>query len=67
MRKITPNWEEIANTLTYKLDEIADSIDWNIEAGEDPATAVQNALDDLKLYIGAIEDDPSQFSMRDVS
>lgn len=67
MQKLTPNWDEVYRILVYKLDDIADGIEWKVENGDDPATAVQDAIDDLKLFIGAIEDDPGQFSMRDVS
>jgi hypothetical protein len=67
MRKLTPDWEQISNILIYKLDEIADSIEWKIENDEEPIIAVNDAVDELKLFIGAIEDDPGQFSMRDVS
>jgi hypothetical protein len=67
MRKLTPDWEQISNILIYKLDEIADSIEWKIENDEQPIIAVNDAVDELKLFIGAIEDDPGQFSMRDVS
>lgn len=67
MQRLTANWEEVSNILVFKLDEIADEIDWKLENGEEPSVAVLDAVADLKLFIGAIEDDPGQFSMRDVS
>lgn len=67
MQKFTPNWEIVSTALIFKLDEIADDIEWNIESGEDPAIAVNDAIEELKLFVGAIEHDPGQFSMMDVS
>lgn len=67
MQRLTPNWEDLSALLVVKLDEIADELNLKIELGEDPALAVQEALADMKLFIGAIEDDPGQFTMRDVS
>lgn len=67
MQKLTPNWEEVSNILVFKLDEIADELDLKVELGEDPANAVMEAVADLKLFIGAIEEDPGQFSDVDVA
>lgn len=67
MQKLTPNWKDLSEILMFKLDEVADGINWKLECGEDPATTVNDAVADLKLFIGAIEDDPGQFSIKDVS
>lgn len=67
MQKLTPNWKELSSLLVIKLDEIADELDLKMDLGEDPALAVQETIADMKLFIGAIEDDPGQFTMRDVS
>jgi hypothetical protein len=67
MRNLSPNWELVSNILVFKLDEIADDIELKIELGEAPVVAVNDAVEELKLFLGAIEDDPSQFSMQDVS
>lgn len=67
MQKLTPDWAVVARQLINTLDEIADDLDFKLSDEEDPATAVDEALTDLDLFLGAIKDDPGQFSMRDVS
>lgn len=67
MQKLTPNWEQLSQLLVIKLDDIADELQLKLELGEDPALAVQDTIADMKLFVGAIEDDPGQFTMRDVS
>ncbi len=67
MHKLTPDWESIAATLVSKLDEVADEIDFSLEEGADPAATVLSAVDELKLFIGAIDDDPALLSAGDAS
>ncbi len=67
MLKPTPDWETLSNLFINKLDDVADELNLKAENGEDPAFAVTDAITDLEKFIITITQDPSQFTMRDVS
>lgn len=54
MHKLTPDWEEISNILISKLDDVAEELDLSIDLGADPMAAVNAALEELQLFINAI-------------
>jgi len=67
MHRTTPNWDEISNLLIFKLDDLSDDLAWVLDNGEDPLFAVTETIEELKHFISAIENNPEQFSMKDVS
>jgi len=54
MQKLTTDWEEAYSFLLDKLEEVSSELKLSVRLGEDPMSAVNTAIDELQLFINAI-------------